>query len=209
MSRLKSVIRVRRMVGIIFSLSLMLGTGVIAATPSSAATIKDFSHTCKVIVDDGNTQGVFCVDLEGEQEGNSNETIEFVGFKVTALCQYDADLPSSVPTQCSNVSIGGNSFTTGEWIVTENAVINEGEQDGCGHGQTWHPNCSTGRNYFGTFEDGRGPGWTIRNGACAAFQGTLFEGASINLPGSNKRGTVSGLGFSTPTIYINSDGNVC
>jgi hypothetical protein len=184
----------------------MLGLGAVAATPSSAATVKDFSHTCRVVVDDGNTQGVFCIDLEGTLLQPGDYLVE---SKVTALCQFDADLPESVTTQCSNVSLG---FSNGEtvWYFTQTPGGGQfGGPDGCGHGQSPHPNCSTGRNFFGDIEDGLGPYGEVQGPGCDAFYSELLEGATINLPVSNKQGTVPSTGLSTPTVNINDAGNTC
>jgi hypothetical protein len=187
--------RLRRLLVIASILPLATAISAIRTPYSYAST--DLSHVCKVVVDDGGTQGVFCLDLVSHGS--------YVEFDVEAICQYDS---SKVTTQCSNVSFGVPDYSLDHnWSLDVPAAnsVSSGYGDGCGHGQGPHPNCvSSGRNYFGYSYDGLGPTESTLSGQCLEYIGTL-DGASINLPGDNEIGYL----YWSTSAYANGSGNPC
>ncbi len=187
--------RLKRLLIIASIFPLAIAVSVIWAPYSNAST--GLAHVCKVVVDNGTTQGVFCLDLVSDSGG--------VNFNVEAICQYDQ---SGVTTQCSNVSFGVTDYAQDPYWTLRVGDSNPtyGYGDGCGHAQEPHPNCvASGRNYFGYSYDGLGPRVAYPpSGQCLNDLGTL-QNASINLPGDNKKGY---LNWSV-SAYVNSSGASC
>ena len=195
----------RRLVVFAAAMALLTGAGIIGAPQSKAATVTLYAHQCNLVdKDDGTTQGVFCVDLEGWRNSAGDYNVE---LRVEAVCQLDAYLPSSVPTQCANVSL-----PHGQWnIYAGNGWSTLGDAtDGCGHGQIYHPSCSAnGRNIFGPIEDGRGAFLTIPPGSCWNVWAVIFANEdSIQLPHSGETGVLLG-NLSTGHVDISGNGGTC
>jgi hypothetical protein len=190
----------------VLALTLALGFGMATALPSRAASETMYAHTCRVVADDGITQGVFCVDIMGEPYYQGQLAGQFFALRVEAICQYDTGQQHTGTTQCANVSIPYL-----QWEVFANSTdFDKGFQDGCGHGFAVHPNCvASGRNYFDGLVDQEGPFIAEGVGGCYTVWGTLFANqAQIELPVSAYSHWLTS-DLSTPHVQLSGNGGTC
>jgi hypothetical protein len=180
--------RHRKISGMALALMLSIGMWGTAATPGYAATETTLVHQCLSVVNDGNTKGVFCIDVIRGGVGGAD-----VFLRVEAICEYDS---TGVTTQCSNVHLANYGWVITETLRDPPEKVSYGLQQGCGHGQSPYPFCvASGRNYFS------GPGIGLSS-QCGKITASMWPGDNINLPGTNKIGGIPQGGFSTAHIVV-------
>jgi hypothetical protein len=183
------VTRLATYLGVAFA--LLIGVGVVAATPAMAAvtvTTTTIEHVCEQFgTDDWGNQAIVCTDLEQQAYSSSAGLLGYdVAARTEALCENSAD----AVVQCANITVANEAAAPdGEIGPVYNAA--------CGHA---HGNCPVGRYYvvgdtlLGQPEDCVGEVWAV----------TLAgPGTSIELPTSGETFDLP-ANFGTPHATVGS-----